>query len=116
LTAESRRSFFVLDDPDWMEFPLSLRASGEAAPVVADLDADGRDEVILATSDGTVRILKWNPTGFREQRALLDLGSRVGEMPTPRETVFREPAVGDILGRGEPAIVVASREGKVYAF
>src|SRR5262249_46205873 len=64
LTAESRRSFFVLDDPDWMEsFPLYLGASGEAAPVLADLDRDGRDEVILATADGTVRILKWDESG-----------------------------------------------------
>ena len=118
LTAESRRSFFVLDDPDWMEsFPLSLGASGEAAPVVADLDADGRDEVILATADGTIRILNWDPTGLREQRLLLELGSRVGPTAfTPRETVIREPAVGDILGRGEAAIVVASREGRVYAY
>src|SRR5262249_49848598 len=55
LTAESRRSFFVLDDPDWMEsFPLALGASGEAGPVLADLDGDGRDEIVLATADGTV--------------------------------------------------------------
>jgi hypothetical protein len=125
LTAESRRSFFVLDDPDWMEFfPLSLGASGEAAPVVADLDADGRDEVILATADGILRILRWSPTGLREQRLLLEPGSRLGPTPprekgaafTPRETVIREPAVGDVLGRGEAAIVVASREGRVYAY
>jgi hypothetical protein len=126
LVAESRRSFFVLDDPDWMEsFPLDLGASGEAAPVIANLDGDGRDEVVLATADGVVRILRWEPTGVREQRLLLDIGSPLGPTEiegrkdpasTPRETVFRDPAVGDILGRGEMAIVVASREGKVYAF
>ena len=125
LVAESRRSFFVLDDPDWTSLPLDLGASGEAAPVIADLDGDGRDEVILATADGAVRILRWEPTGLREQRLPLDVGSPLGPTETagkkdpayaPRETVFREPAVGDILGRGELAIVVASREGKVYAF
>jgi len=126
LVAESRRSFFVLDDPDWMEsFPLYVGASGEAGPVIADLHGDGRDEVILATADGAVRILTFEPTGVREQRLLLDLGSPLGPTEierkkdpssTPRETVIREPAVGDILGRGDMAIVVASREGKVYAF
>ncbi len=116
LVAESRRSFFVLDDPDWMEFPpLNLGASGEASPVVADLDGDGRDEVILALSDGTLRILKWESSGLREQRHHLDFGpsllsTKIGE------TLIREPVVSDLRGRGRMAIVVASREGKIYAF
>jgi hypothetical protein len=126
LVAESRRSFFVLNDPDWMEFfPLNVGASGEASPVVADLDGDGRDEVILATADGTIRILRWDRSGLREQRLLLDPGPALGPMEIdgrqdtsegPRETLIREPVVGDLLGRGEMAIVAASREGKVYAF
>jgi hypothetical protein len=116
LVGESRRSFFVLDDPDWMKnFPLNVGASGEAGPVVADLDGDGRDEVILATADGSIRILRWEPTGVREQRLLLDRGAPVGGTET-RETLIREPVVADLLGRGELAIVAASREGKVYAF
>jgi hypothetical protein len=126
LVAESRRSFFVLDDPEWMEgFPRNVGASGEAAPVVTDLDGDGRDEIVLATADGMIRILKWESSGVREQRILLDPGPALG--PTgndprhdtserPRETVIREPVVGDILGHGEMAIVAATREGKVYAF
>jgi hypothetical protein len=126
LVAESRRSFFVLDDPDWMgSFPLNLGASGEASPVVADLDGDGRDEIILATADGMLRILRWERSGLREQRIYLDPGPPLGAMTldgrpapsvNPRETVIREPVVADLLGRGEMAIVVASREGKVYAF
>ena len=105
LVAESRRSFFVLNDPDWMEsFPRNVGASGEAAPVVADLDGDGRDEVVLATADGTIRILRWEPSGLHEQRLLSS------------DTLIREPVVSDLLGHGELAIVAASREGKVYAF
>jgi hypothetical protein len=124
--AESRRSFFVLDDPDWMEFfPLNVGASGEASPVVADLDGDGRDEIILGTADGTLRILRWESSRLREQRLLLDPGPPLGPTESdgrkdpagsPRETLIREPVVGDLLGRGEMAIVAASREGKVYAF
>ena len=115
----------MLDDPSWIaSFPLNLGASGEASPVVTDLDGDGRDEVILATADGTIRILRWDGTGMREQRVLVDAGRPLGPMDadkrpdpgTPRETLIREPAVGDILGRGEPAIVAASRDGKVYAW
>jgi hypothetical protein len=115
LVAESRRSVFVLDDPDWMKFfPINVGASGEAAPVVADLDGDGRDEIILATADGTIRILRWEASGIREQRILLDPGPPV--LGSTRETIIREPVVADLLGRGEMAIVAASREGKVYAF
>ena len=102
-----------------------MNASGEASPVVVDLDGDGRDEVILGTADGTIRILRWNGSGVREQRLLLDLGNALGPTDAagrpdpsanPRETVIREPVVGDLLGRGDPAIVAASREGRVYAF
>ena len=126
LVAESRRSFFVLHDPGWMEsFPLNLGASGEASPVVADLDGDGRDEVVLATADGSLRILRWERSGLREQRVVLDPGPPLGPTEiegsqnppgSPRETVIREPVVADLLGRGEMAIVASSREGKVYAF
>jgi hypothetical protein len=117
LVAESRRSIFVLNDPSWMEsFPLNVGVSGEASPVVADLDGDGRDEIILATSDGTLRILRWESSGVKEQRILLDSGLPLGTMENPRETLIREPAVADISGRGEMAIVAASREGKVYAW
>ena len=118
LTAESRRSFFVFDDPAWLPgFPRSLGASGEAAPVVTDLDGDERDEIVLGTADGVLRILSLRPSGLYEQRLDLDPGLPLGpNQERPRETVIREPAVGDVLGRGTPAIVVASREGKVYAF
>jgi hypothetical protein len=93
--------------------------------VVADLDGDGRDEIILATADGSLRIFRWERSGLREQRVYLDFGAPLGPTKSdvrpepsliPRETVIREPVVADLLGRGEKAIVVASREGKIYAF
>ncbi|HXV74735.1 MAG TPA: S8 family serine peptidase, partial [Candidatus Polarisedimenticolaceae bacterium] len=49
--AEARRSFFVFDDPSWKtHFPLALGASGEAGPLLVDLDGDGRDEIVLPTA------------------------------------------------------------------
>ena len=107
LMAESRRSFFVLHDPEWKPgFPRNLGASGEASPLLVDLDGDGRDELVLATADGILRILDWKGAGDpREQRIVLE-----------GETFIREPAVGDLLGRGTKAVVAVSREGKVHAF
>lgn len=126
LTGEARRSFFVLHDPTWKaHFPVNLGASGEAAPVLADLDGDGRDEIVIPTSDGYLRILRWEQSGIRTVRAPLDRTppvdpsgrtARPDEAAFPRETVIREAAIGDVFGDGRPVIVVASREGKVYAF
>jgi hypothetical protein len=115
LVGESRRSFFVLDDPDWKLPPRPLGASGEAAPVLADLDGDGRDAIVLATADGSLRILRWRGSTLEEKRVFADPGAPLGP-ETPRETFVREPAIGDLFGRGRKSIVAVSREGKVYAF
>jgi hypothetical protein len=119
LVGESRRSFFVLHDPLWKpRFPRSLGASGEAAPLLLDLDGDGRDEIVVATADGVVHLLDWNEGDLRERRLLVDAGPPLGpgDPFRPGETLVREPTVGDLLGRGSQAIVAATRDGKVYAF
>lgn len=126
LTAEARRSFFVLDDPRWKAgFPIDLGASGEAGPLLVDLDGDGADEIVLPTAEGDVRIVKWEAKGLRVRRIPLDPiaatdppggPSLSAHGRLPGETVMRNAAVGDLLGTGTTCIVVASREGKVYAF
>ena len=118
--AEARRSFFVLDDPTWVPgFPVDLDGSGEAGPSVADLDGDGRDEIVLPTAAGLVLVYGLDPTGVGRElvRVALDetQPARPGGIPA-RETVIRSAAVGDVDGDGSPEIVVASREGKVYSF
>jgi len=118
---EARRSFFVVDDPSWKRpFPIDLGSSGEAPPVLVDVDGDGRDEIVLPTADGLVRILSFGPDGLRTIAAALDerrsLPGVARDIGVVRETVVRGAAVGDLGGGGTPAIVVASREGKVYAF
>ena len=126
LTAEARRSFFVLNDPSWKAgFPIDLGASGEAGPLLVDLDGDGRDEIVLPTADGSLRIVKWEAGGPSMRTIPLDPivatdppgGPQLSMSgDPPRESVIRSAAVGDLTGTGALAIVVASREGKVYAF
>jgi hypothetical protein len=127
LTAEARRSFFVFRDPTWKGgAPLQLGASGEAAPVLADLDGDGREEIVLPTADGYLRIFKWESGGLKallaplDRMPALDPSTRIQDTARPdlevRESVIRSAAVGDLNGDGRQKVVVASREGKVYVF
>jgi hypothetical protein len=125
LTAEARRSFFLLHDPTWkIGFPVDLGASGEAAPLLVDLDEDGRDEIVVPTADGLVRIMDWEGGELRtvfaplDERTLLPPLDRAPWLDAElrRETIVRSAVVGDLSGNGSPAIVVASRRGKVYAF
>src|SRR5438552_15771411 len=105
LTAEARRSFFVLNDPSWKAgFPLDLGASGEAGPLLVDLDGDGRDEIVLPTADGYLRIVKWAESGPTIRLIPLDPiaatdppGGPSLSAPgdPPRESVVRSAAVGD---------------------
>jgi hypothetical protein len=116
---EARRSFFVLHDPSWKPgFPVDLDASGEAAPLLVDLDDDGRDEIVLPAADGYVHLLHVEPEGLRASRLPLDALAPLdpSEPGAPiREPVIRAAALGD-LGDGARTLVVASREGKVHAF
>jgi len=126
LTAEARRSFFLFDDPTWKRgFPVDLGVSGEASPVLVDLDGDGRDEIVIPTADGLLRIMKWEKGELQTVFAPLDERARrkppAGRASTDvdrlrRETVVRSAAIGDLSGNGSTSIVVASREGKVYVF
>jgi hypothetical protein len=52
---EDRRAFALHHDDDLLPgFPRLLGGDGASAAATADLDADGREEIILGTSDGAV--------------------------------------------------------------
>ena len=82
--------------PGWPERVAAITNS----PTLADLDDDGRDEVIVATHSG--ELYAWNIAG--QQRFVYDAGS----------ATYSAPSVGDIDGDGRPEIVWATTRG-LYA-
>lgn len=92
-------------------WPNPVRSVQSSAPALADLDGDGRDEVILvnnAENDATVHnFYAWNEDGSSFSFFPLTVFSsgRPGELTTP--------AVGEL--DGETAIVAGSEFGVVYA-
>ncbi|MCP3981492.1 MAG: S8 family serine peptidase [bacterium] len=125
LRSEARRSFFVFDDSAWLEhFPFDVGASGEAAPLVRDLDGDGRDEIVLASAAGVLWRLDWESDGLRAlpiplNRSFPIAGSRRTdgrEAARPWDSVVRGVVAGDLDGSGRTRLVVATRAGRVYVF
>jgi hypothetical protein len=112
---------------------VSLGASGESSPVLADLNGDKACEIIVATADGKVfafqgdgRLLPGWPV-FTSLLPGLDPANtnnhlrapayRKGEVDTDiRGSVVAGTAVGDINGDDLPEVMVTDLEGKVYAW
>jgi hypothetical protein len=92
-------------------WPVTVRSVQRSAPVVADLDGDGRDEIIVvnnAENDPTVHNFHaWTDTGndFAFFPLTVFSAGRPGELTTP--------AVGVL--DGEKTIVAGSAFGEVYA-
>ena len=55
MSGEDRRQLFLHRDGDLLpHFPIELHGDGDSSPLLADIDGDNRNELIVATSDGFV--------------------------------------------------------------
>src|SRR6185369_4236387 len=123
-------------DPDMLPgFPKAIRqgeitqglatSDGESSPVLADLDGDNRNELIVAGSDGFVHALRPDGTELpgwpvRGDRPPLHLGERAfddGEVSSDvGGAILASIAVGDTNRDGIPEVYAADMEGKVYGW
>ncbi|MFL5907075.1 MAG: FG-GAP repeat domain-containing protein, partial [Solirubrobacterales bacterium] len=136
MTGEDQRAAFLHRDQDMLSgFPKSIRrgaitqstptGDGESSPVLADLDGDNRNELIVAGSDGFVHALRPNGSELpgwpvRGDRPPLHLGERAftgGEVTSDvGGAVLGSVAVGDTNRDGIPEVFAADMEGKVYGW
>ncbi len=137
---EDRRILFFHHDPTLHPgFPQQLGTSGEASLRVADLDGDNRGELVLATADGRVTVLRSDGTLFEsmhgrqtvwpvtlEPAASLSADHAGNHLSAPafrsglvspgRVPIVATPAVGDLDRDGLYEIVVAAMNGEIYVF
>ena len=130
--AEHRKTVYLREDPDLLPgFPLHLKSSGESSPRLADLNGDGRWEIILALGDGSVHAIDsrgkslpgW-PAYVRKRDAFDPAGGSrfvgnsagyAGPVSAVRSSMTASAAVGKLDG-SEPAVIVATLDGDIYAF
>jgi hypothetical protein len=124
---EDRHALFLHRDADLMTTtPFFLRSDGSASPVLADINGDGIDEILIATADGQIHAFQgasmlelpgWPVNSDPLETHNESAGFYTGGLPLPLYADFlAPPAVGDLDGDGSPEVVAADLLGRVYVW
>ncbi len=87
--------------PGW---PLGTGKGVWSSPTLADLDGDGKLEVVAGSDDD--KVYAWHTDGTLV----------AGWPQSTQDWVRSSPAVGDIDGDGKPEVVIGSQDNHVYAW
>lgn len=131
----ARRQVHLREDPQLLAgWPRRLSGSIEGSPALADIDGDGRWEVVIASSDGVVHVFDGSgqelagwpqhvglvpdidpslPGSHHEAPPFLTGGLDAASL---RQQTIASVAVGALDGEGDPDVVVATLSGFLYAF
>src|SRR5204862_385442 len=117
---EDRRTIFVHDDPDLKAgFPLFVGGDGASSPALADLDGDGKPDIVFGTSDGLVYakhadgsdLPGWPVAGDPIPYNPTSTAFATNAIPHPiRGAILASVAIGDIDRDGSLDIVVGTNE------
>ena len=125
LTGEDRRQAYLHRDQDMLPgFPKQLTGDVEASTVLADLDGDNRNELVVANSDGELHAFRRDGSelpGYPVRTDPLPAhpgapADESGRIQPAHGAVLATPAVGDVDRDGTLEVVVADLEDKIYVF
>jgi hypothetical protein len=136
MTGEDQRAAFLHRDQDMLPgFPRAITreaitqglptGDGESSPVLADLDGDNENELVVAGSDGFVHAIRDNGNELpgwpvRGDQPPLHTGGEAfssGEVSSDvGGAILASVAVADVDHDGEPEVFAADLEGKVYGW
>ncbi|HEU4979227.1 MAG TPA: FG-GAP-like repeat-containing protein [Solirubrobacteraceae bacterium] len=130
LQGEDRRNLYLHHDQDLLPgWPKriggNVAGDAESTPVLADLDGDDRNELIVAGSDGLVHAYRpdgselpgWPVATDRLPLHTGDAAFASGEVSSDvHAPILSALAVGDLDHDGIPEVVAAAMDGKVYAW
>src|SRR5262249_28924297 len=124
--AEDRRALAFHEDEDLLPgFPMHLGGDGASAAATADLDSDGREEIILGTSDGAVHAFRADGSelpGWPVYTDPLDIhaespGYASGVVTVPvHSTILGAVSVGDLDRDGTLEVVATDLQGRAYVW
>ncbi len=102
VAVDARGSIYCFDESGerrW-KFPRAVKSGEFRLPVFADLDGDGKPEVLVTDSYGHLQAL--------------DAAGRLRLEVTATRYRVGVPAVGDVTGDGQPEIIFGTEAGEVY--
>ncbi len=126
MTGEDRRQLYLHRDAQMLSgWPKQLKTDGDSSPLLVDLEADDRKDLVVATSDGRIYALRSNGSeapGWPVHTDSLPL--HVGEAAYGRGgvgtnhycAVIGGLAAGDLFHDGQIDIVADDMCGNVYAW